>query len=45
MDLSWMDRDRDLDSIRSLPEYGAIRDYIINKPNDEAKSDKVEVEK
>lgn len=31
LDLSWMERDKDLDAIRVLPEYKTLRDKIINQ--------------
>jgi len=30
MDVSWMDRDRDLDSIRNTPEYHGLKDRILH---------------
>ncbi len=42
MDLSWMTRDRDLDSIRDEPEYEAVRQLIIDRPADDAIKDKQE---
>ncbi|MHC4943615.1 MAG: TPR end-of-group domain-containing protein [Planctomycetota bacterium] len=37
LDLSWMERDKDLDNIRDEPDYQMLRDLIINRSPDEEK--------
>lgn len=34
LDLSWMERDKDLDSVRNLPEFQRLKDRIINRSPD-----------
>lgn len=42
LDLSWMDRDRDLDNLRNDQEFQSLRNLIIQQPPEEIKDLKVD---